>query len=199
SKLHQVAGAYFPRQDYSGWLKALEQAATTRNPEAMKAACRAILAQHSSTRERLPILDEFYARALASLPPPRRVLDIACGLPPLPPPGMPLAPNPGFVVTAVYPDRGAFLETALPLLGLRGMARVADVTVASPTEHADLVLLLKALPCLEQLDIASGARLLDAVHTDHLLVSFPVRSLSGRGKGMMATYDAQMKRLLAGK
>src|SRR5262249_13342131 len=121
SKLHQVAGAYFPRQDYSGWLKALEQAAATRNPEALKAAGRAILAQHSSPRERLPILDEFYARALASLPPPRRVLDIACGLNPLTTPWMPLAPNAEYVVYDVYPELAAFLETALPLLGLRGM------------------------------------------------------------------------------
>ena len=27
SKLHQVAGAYFPRQDYAGWLALLERAA----------------------------------------------------------------------------------------------------------------------------------------------------------------------------
>src|SRR5262245_60168043 len=76
-KLHQVAGAYFPRQDYGGWLNTLVQAAATGNPEAMKAACRVILGHHASTRERLPILDDFFAQTLGSLPPIHRVLDVA--------------------------------------------------------------------------------------------------------------------------
>ena len=45
---------------------------------------------HSSTRERLPILEQFYARALADIPPARVVLDLACGLNPLALAWMPL-------------------------------------------------------------------------------------------------------------
>jgi len=198
-KLHQVAGAYFPRQDYGSWLKTLEQAVATRSPEAVKAACRTILGHHASTRERLPILDDLYAQTLGSLPPIHLVLDVACGLNPLTIPWMPLPPDAQYVAYDVYPDLAMFLEAAFPLLGLRGEAHVADVTGGTPTEHADLALLLKTLPCLEQLDKAAGARLLDALDADHLLISFPVRSLGGRGKGMVATYDAQMERLLADK
>jgi 16S rRNA (guanine(1405)-N(7))-methyltransferase len=198
SKLHQVAGAYFPRQDYAGWLSMLERAAAG-GPDDLKAACRAILGQHASTRERLPILDELYARTLGTIPPPRRVLDLACGLHPLAIPWMPLAPDAEYVAYDVFPDLATFLNRVLPLLGVRGTAQVADVTAAPPTGHADLALLLKALPCLEQLDAAAGARLLDALDADHVLVTFPVHSLGGRRKGMVATYDARMERLLAGK
>src|SRR5262249_9751916 len=168
-------------------------------PQAMQAACRAILGHHASTRERLPLLDAFYARTLGSLPPPGHVLDIACRLNPLTTPWLPPTPDAVALAYAVLPALAAVLEAALRRLGLRGTPRAADVTVAPPTGHADLALVLKTLPCLEQLDRSAGVRLLDALDADHLLVSFPVRSLGGRGKGMVATYDAQMERLLAGK
>src|SRR5262249_12731206 len=90
-KLHQVTGAYFPRQDFGRWRTTLQQTVGGQDREALKAACRAILGQHASTRERLPLLDDFYARTLGPLPPPRRVLDVACGLSPLTIPWMPLA------------------------------------------------------------------------------------------------------------
>ena len=196
SKLHQVAGAYFPRQDYAGWLALLERAAAG-GPDDLKAACRTIMGQHASTRERLPILDELYARALSDLPPPRRVLDLACGLQPLAIPWMPLAPDAEYFAYDIYPELAAFLNRAFPLLGVRGTAHAADVTAAPPTGHADLAMLLKALPCLEQLDAAAGGRLFDTLDAERLLVTFPVHSLGGRRKGMVVTYDARMERLLA--
>jgi 16S rRNA (guanine(1405)-N(7))-methyltransferase len=198
SKLHQVAGAYFPRQDYTGWLALLERASAS-GPDDVKAACRAIMGQHASTRERLPILDDFYARTLANVPPPRRVLDLACGLHPLAIPWIPLAPDAEYIAYDVFPELAAFLNRVFPLLGVQGTAYAADVTAAPPTGHADLALLLKALPCLEQLDGTAGARLLDALDADHIVVTFPVHSLGGRRKGMVATYDVRMERLLAGR
>lgn len=199
SKLHQVTSAYFPHQDYAGWLTSLVQAAESERPDEVKAACRIILGQHSSTRERLPILDTLYAETLGGLSPLRRVLDVACGLNPLTIPWIPLTPSAEYVTYDVYPALAAFLEAALPLLGVRGAAHTADVTAIPPAGHFDLALLLKALPCLEQLDKGVSARLLDALDADHVLVTFPVHSLGGRRKGMVATYDTQMERLLAGK
>ena len=198
SRLHQVAGAYFPQQDYARWLAMLEAASATGR-DALVDTCRVIMRQHASTRERLPILEDFYARTLGDLPPPRRVLDLGCGLNPLAIPWMPLAPNAEYRAYDVYPDLAAFLTACLPLLGVRGTAEVADLTATVPTEPADVALLLKLLPPLERLDPAAPARLLDALNAEHLLVSYPVHSLGGRRKGMVATYDAQMERLFAGK
>src|SRR5690606_6376200 len=74
NKLHQVAGAYFPdRPPYDRWLADL--AAAAPDPVQQRSVLRAIMAQHASTRERLPILDDFYATALAGLPPLHSVLD----------------------------------------------------------------------------------------------------------------------------
>src|SRR3954454_15558408 len=109
NKLHQVAGAYLDaRLPYDDWLALLEAAAAAdRQPttddrplsnsklkplplsaakgqnSALARACLAIMRHHASTRERLPILESFYATTLASLGPVRSVLDLACGLNPL--------------------------------------------------------------------------------------------------------------------
>ena len=198
SKLHQVAGAYFPRQEYERWLGML-RAAAPGGTEALKAACREIMSAHASTRERLPVLDELYTRTLGDGGAIGSVLDVACGLNPLAIPWMPLAVGAEYHAYDVYPELAAFLDEALPLLGVRGAAHVADVTAAPPEERAEVALVCKALPCLEQLDKAAGSRLLDALNVGRLLVTYPVRSLGGRGKGMAATYDAQMRRLLEGR
>jgi 16S rRNA (guanine(1405)-N(7))-methyltransferase len=198
SKLHQVAGAYFPQQEYARWLAMLQEA-SSQGREELKSACREVMRQHASTRERLPILDDFYARTLGDLPPPRRVLDLGCGLNPLAIPWMPLASDAEYCAYDVYPDLAAFLTACLPLLGVHGTAGVADLTAAPPSEPADVALLLKLLPPLERLDPIAPARLLDALNAEYLLVSYPVHSLGGRRKGMVATYDAQMERRLTGK
>lgn len=199
SKLHQVTGAYFPRQEYGRWLALLRDAAASGERERLRSACRVVMAEHASTRERLPILDELYTRTLGSIGPISRVVDVACGLNPLAIPWMPLAPAAEYHAYDVYPELAAFLAEAMPLLGVRGTAAVADVTVAPPVERAEVALVCKALPCLEQLDKTVGSRLLDTLDARYLLVTYPVRSLGGRGKGMVATYDAQLHRLVEGR
>jgi 16S rRNA (guanine(1405)-N(7))-methyltransferase len=199
SKLHQVAGAYFARQDYDRWLDMLADAARTDDPAALKSACLGILHAHASTRERLPILDVLYERTLGKIGPIQSVLDVACGLNPLTIPWMPLASDAEYRAYDVYSPLAAFLNAAFPLLGVRGTAEVVDVTAAVPPDHAAVALLLKTLPCLEQLDRTASARLLEELDADHLLVTYPVRSLGGRSKGMIANYDAHLRAMVAGR
>src|SRR3954469_10675527 len=104
NKLHQVAGAYLDaRLPYDEWLALLSAAAAddrrqtnderrmtndqalsssvlSTQSSALAQACREIMRHHASTRERLPILERFYATTLESLAPVRSVVDLACGL-----------------------------------------------------------------------------------------------------------------------
>lgn len=209
NKLHQVAGAYLDEPRYDAWLAELRvaweddgDAAAESAEERRRAALRRVMARHASTRERLPILDQFYAQTLAGLGPIRSVLDIACGLNPLALRWMPLAEDAEYLACDIYSDMMAFLggyfalETAHGRPGLRGLAETRDVIAAPPQRHADLALILKAIPCLEQMDKSAGERLLRAVRADHLLVSFPAHSLGGRHKGMPETYEARFHELM---
>ena len=158
------------------------------------------MAHHASTRERLPVLESFFAEALASLAPVHSVLDVACGLNPLAAPWMPLAPDATYTACDIYTDMLAFVGDFLALAGLTGRAAPCDVggpLPDLPAGRADVALILKTIPCLEQVDKAAGLRLLDAVDAAHVLVSFPVRSLGGYNKGMVEHYEARLHALLA--
>jgi 16S rRNA (guanine(1405)-N(7))-methyltransferase len=199
-KLHQVGSAYLAaRMPYGRWLEELRAARDTGDPDALRRACAAVMAHHASTRERLPLLDRFYRETLLEIAPIHSVLDVACGLHPLAIPWMPLAPGAVYHAWEIYADLVAFLNHAFPLLEVEGRAELRDALSAAPAPPAELALLLKSLPCLEQLDPDAAHRLLDVLPAPHLLVSFPSRTLGGRRKGMAATYDAHFAALAAGR
>ena len=198
NKLHQIAGAYQEREpSYDTWASDLQAARQSGDRSQFLAACRRIMACHSSTCERLPILDQFYATTLAGCGAIRSVLDLACGLNPLAIPWMPLAADVTYHACDIYRDMMAFLDACLRILGVSGDAQACDVLQTLPTQRVDVALLLKIIPCLEQVDKLAGLRLLDNVNARFLLVSFPVRSLGGRSKGMPSHYEAHFRDLAA--
>lgn len=200
NKLHQIGGAYLPpRSPYARWLAELAQAAAQGDPQALRQASRAILQEHASTRERLPILETFFHTVFEGLAPVVSILDVACGLTPLAIPWMPLAPLATYYAYDMYADLMAFLSAALGHLGVRGEAEERDVLGAAPFPQAQVGLLLKAIPCLEQVERTAGERLLSALPVQRLVVSFPVRSLGGRDKGMVAHYEAHLESLVRDK
>ena len=193
NKLHQVGGAYLnDKLPYDHWLDQL-RSGLDRN------VLREIMQSHASTRERLPILDDFYATIMADLAPVESVIDVACGLNPLAIPWMPLAENATYTAYDMYEDMIGFVGAFMTLAGVQGRAEAQDMIQFVPPERAHVALILKTIPCLEQVDKVAGARLLDAVNADHVIVSFPVQSLGGRNVGMAEHYEARLMDLVDGK
>ncbi len=189
NKLHQIGGAYFEAKlDYAAMLQQLKSAADS--PDSFRQTCHDLMRRHASTRERLPILADFYT-ILADLPDIRVVMDIACGLNPLTSPWFPFAQPVEYIAYDIYADMIAFIGAYLQLAGMNGRASVRDVISRPPTEPADLILILKTLPVLEQAEKGAASRLLDALNGRYLLITFPAQSLGGRGKGMVQTYESQ--------
>lgn len=195
NKLHQIGAAYQVRP--LNFALALERLQATASAVEWRQVCRDIMGAHASTRERLPILDVFYDTCLSDLAAPRSVIDVACGLNPLARSWMPLPGDVTYHAYDIYADMMQFLQDYMALAQIEGRAEVRDVIHNPPREEADLVLLLKTLPCLEQIEKGASARLLDALQARYLLISYPVSSLSGRQKGMVATYDTQFAALAA--
>lgn len=197
NKLHQIGGAYLDgRDNQANWLVALEQALQTGQPEQVKQACRHIMEHHASTRERLPILDEFYASIFAQLPPIHSILDIACGLNPLALPWMPPLEPLTYYAYDIYQNMMKFLAAYFELMHIEGHCQARDVIQACPTQSVDLALVLKVLPCLEQLDKHAAHRLLHALNARYIVVSYPIQSLGGKSKGMASYYEEHFKRLV---
>lgn len=195
NKLHQTVGAYWQgKTAYADWLTALTEAVA--DPELLRTVCQTIMSHHASTRERLPLLSQFYTTIFAGLPPIHTILDLACGLNPLTIPWLPLAGPLTYHACDVSYDQINFLQQALPLLGVQGQATVCNLLEAAPVYQADVVLLLKTLPCLEQVDPTIGQRLLASINAPVFIISFPGQSLGGRHKGMTTTYPAHLQQLL---
>ncbi|GHO89016.1 hypothetical protein [Dictyobacter formicarum] len=197
NKLHQIGGAYLDGRDNQvSWLAALKQALQTGQPDQVKQACRHIMEYHASTRERLPILDEFYTSIFAQLPPIHSILDIACGLNPLALPWMPLLEPFTYYAYDIYQNMMDFLAAYFELMHIEGHCQTRDVIQACPTQSVDLALVLKVLPCLEQLDKHAAYRLLHTLNARYIVVSYPIQSLGGKSKGMASYYEEHFKRLV---
>jgi 16S rRNA (guanine(1405)-N(7))-methyltransferase len=198
NKLHQVAGAYQVQPLHGeAWLAEVQTCITDGGD--VRPLCRGLMARHASTRERLPILDEFYATLFGDLPPVHSVLDLACGLNPLALPWMPLAPGAVYRACDIYADQVELLNRWFAVAGQPGEAFLCDLINKPPALRADVVLLLKAIPCLQQVDREIGHRLLEAVDATTLIVSYPAHSLGGRKHGMCEQYAAQFACLVEGR
>ncbi|MGI6367114.1 MAG: 16S rRNA methyltransferase [Anaerolineae bacterium] len=197
-RLHQVATVYQARPQYPQWLERLRAARQSGDPALLREACRTIMGAHQSSRERLPILERFYSEIMQGLAPVRSVLDLACGLGPLAVPWMPLATGAHYWARDIFTDLTDFVGAALPLLGVQGDAATADLLQGVSAPRAQVALLLKTIPCLEQLDRNVGPWLLRQVPAERVVVTFPTSSLGGRrDRGMISNYRARMEQICA--
>ena len=201
SRLHQIAGAYQEKTiNYAAARNKLEGLHTDLSDKDLKEYCLEILSLHASTRERLPIVENFFRETLASIAPIHSVLDLACGLTPLALPWMPLAEKFEYFACDIYGDQCDYLNYFFRYLGIAGEARVEDLS--TPTQFVkkpvQVVFLLKTIACLEHLDKNIGRKLLQNIEAEHVLVSFPARSLGGHAKGMGRYYEKHFYEITEG-
>jgi 16S rRNA (guanine(1405)-N(7))-methyltransferase len=215
ARLHQVGSAYQEGGlDMARWARELPALPHDPSEPILKAWCSSAMRQHASTRERLPIMDEFFRTTLAGIAPLRSVLDLACGLNPLSLGWLPMAVGAPYYGCEIYPELVDFLNLYLAHIGRPGRVEVLDLldwvsgteeggqpggSALTPAGKVRLALLLKTLPCLEQVEKGVSLPLLDGIQAEYLLVSFPVRSLGGRAKGMPRTYEENFRELISSR
>lgn len=200
NKLHQVGSAYQEKTiPYSAWQKELASLPANLNDTSVQSFLRRCMQMHASTQERLTIQQTFFKEVLAGLAPLHSILDLACGLNPLNLPWMPAASDLEYYACDIYADMLAFLNTFFTAFAVSGQAFTCDLTQTIPQQPAQLALLLKTLPCLEQIDRQASLRLLKGLQTENILVTFPAHSLGGRSKGMVQNYSDHFDQLVAGK
>jgi hypothetical protein len=84
-----------------------------------------------------------------------------------------------------------FRNCYLALAGLEPAARCQDLLARPPQDAADVALLLKMSPSLERQETGATLRLLSLLDSPWIVVSFAVKSLGGRDKGMLDHYGQQ--------
>jgi 16S rRNA (guanine(1405)-N(7))-methyltransferase len=196
-KLHQVYGAYLDGWDPGALSELVEGVPHGADLESVRPICTAVMQQHTSTRERLDVIEGFYGKILGVTGVPRRVLDLGCGLHPFALPWMGLPEDVEYAAWDIDGRVVALVNGFFARVGLPQAARCQDVFAAEAGDEVDLAFLLKMLPCLEQQEKGSGARLLGRIRAPFVVVSFPARSLGGRDKGMAAHYGGTMEATLS--
>jgi 16S rRNA (guanine(1405)-N(7))-methyltransferase len=198
-RLHSIMAPYLGDPEYERATRELTAVFTTNDPVQIKACCHDLLYDHLSTRERLPILDDFYRQIFDVTGRPRSLLDIACGLNPLAYRWMGLADTPDpvrFYAYDIHAPRIDFINHYFGLEGLSPLARLQDVAINPPQETADLALFLKELPRFARNYGSDLARtFLHSLNVRWLVVSFPTVSTHG-GRSLVERYRDYFNELI---
>jgi 16S rRNA (guanine(1405)-N(7))-methyltransferase len=187
-RLHSIMAPYLGDPDYELAAQRLSELfAAGADGDAVRAACADLMHTHLSTRERLPILEQFYGDIFAVTGPPRRLLDLGCGLNPLALRWMGLPPGAEYWAYDIHEPRVAFLNQYFTLEGLPPLAVAQDIALRPPTEPGDVALFLKEVPRFERNYPDHGRALLRGLAVRHLVVSFPTVSTHG-GRNLTNRY-----------
>ncbi|MFN2276844.1 MAG: hypothetical protein ACK2UR_04465 [Candidatus Promineifilaceae bacterium] len=197
-RLHSIMAPYLGDPDYQAAAAALEDAFAAGDEAAVKEICLTALEGHLSTRERLPIMEDFYRQIFARTGTPRRLLDIACGLNPMAFPWMGLPDTVEYFAYDIHEPRINFLNHYFRLQGLAPLARLQDIALTPPQETADIALFLKEMPRFERNYSGSGRDLLLNLPVRYLVVSFPTISTHG-GRSLVKRYREFFDELVAGE
>lgn len=179
-KLHNIVADYLGDPDYATAKHDIETAFSSGDVSQVKIACEKILAAHSSTRERLAVLDKFYERLFALTGEPKVILDLACGLNPLTFPWMGLSNKVKYHAYDIHVPRLELINRFFTLEGLAPLAVRQDVLVLPPQVEADVAFFFKEAHRFEQRQRSCNRPFWQALKVRWLLVSLPPKGLSGR-------------------
>jgi 16S rRNA (guanine(1405)-N(7))-methyltransferase len=198
NRLHQVSCSYQEKPiNLITWQEKLKLITNSLDSEDTRTFCKSMMHEHTSTNERLPILERFFRNTLAELPEIHTILDCACGLNPLSLPWIPCDKEVSYQACDVSTDLAFFLGKFFEHFNIDGKAWTCDLTTEIPAGHFDLALILKTTTCLEQQDKNAAARLLEGMDAKYILLSYPIASLGGHDKGMIRNYSDHFERLSA--
>lgn len=178
-KLHKVIADYLLQGRQSRLLRGLDDAVAD-GPEALREWCRGTLSRHFSTAERLPDLERLYPAILELTGPVDSIADLACALNPFTVPWLrqtSAATYTGYDLNQSYVDLGtsflAAIDSAATVQHRDVLVRPSDIT-------ADVALLLKTYHCMEDRRAGAALRLVTDLASPFVVVSFPIRTMSGR-------------------
>ncbi len=193
--LHQIWGAFYSKKpDFKKLLDNLEN--DIKASKSIEESILPILHMQSSVKERIYILDNFYKKIFEITGTPNSIIDYACGLNPLTLFWMDLQKLAQYKAFDIDEDEVNFLNVAYKLSGVKNAKVYLGDILADDFQYADVVFLLKLLPCLEHQKKDSGIEVIKNLKCKYAVVSFPVKSLSGQKAGMADFYSNNFKKLV---
>lgn len=200
-QLHQIWGAYWDGiPNYNKILEYIKE--NTRNGNINpREIIKPILSLHSSTKERIEDLDNFFLKIFEVTGIPNTIIDYACGLNPLTIFWMGLKNDSIYKAYDIDVKEVEFINKVFNLILPECMTevRVGNLLSFNEFENADVVFLFKTLQVLEQQRKGSALEVLKKINAKFITVSFPTKSIGGKNKRMKDFYSDWFKGLIEGE
>lgn len=195
SQLHQAAGCYVSSSlQYSRLLDQLHDLPRLVTDTKIKEWCHSCMQLHSSSAERLSILGTFYEQIFNNLPKINSILDIGCGFNPLAIPWMPGNIQFEYIAADIFIDQSHFLNHFFNHCNVNATASILNIMGDLLINSVDVVFLFKLLPIIEQLENNYTIPFLQKINAPNLVITYPVKSLGGKNKGMRDNYANQFQK-----
>lgn len=187
-RLHKIWAAYLGEPDYPIVKTQLQSVFTEGNANTIKACCQSILETHSSARERMPLLDNYYQSIFSITGKPTKIVDLASALHPFSFRWMDLSTTTQYYATDINQNFIDLINFYFKLEGLQPLAQLRDI-FCNPIEiHCDLAFLFKMYHCLEIRKRGAGLHVLKSTKADWVAISFPSRNLVGQRAAIINNY-----------
>lgn len=195
-KLHNIVAPYLETVDYKILAEEVNKFKPTQTL-AIEDFSHMMLASHASTRERLPILTDFFARIFSLTGIPKSIIDLACGFNPFALPWMKLPNSTTYHAYDIHQPRVDLLNDYLTLLRRPPLAEKRDILVDPPKEYADVAFFFKEAHRFEQRQHGCNRAFWQALNVRFLIVSLPSANLSG-SRSMLEGQRILVKQAIAG-
>jgi len=188
NELHIIHGAFFPEGCHASALSIINN-----SEQCGKELSRELMALHPSTKERLNVIERFCEFLHPYTENAQSIIDIGCGFNPCAFPFIHTKANVHYIAI----DVDSLTLNVIRAYGEREGANVnavlADVAVEVPTISVDVAFAFKLLPVLEHQKKGLGFELLWALKSRFIVVTYPIKSLSGKEKGMAKYYSEKFE------
>jgi len=196
TRLHQMFGAYVQGNAHKKAFALLDSLCAGSSASTQEIS-KAIMALHASTKERLPHLEDFYTFITGHTGSVETVLDLGCGFNPFSIPYLQVQKLKSYHAYDIDTRTRDAINRFFTYLNLPPTAACADLIVDSPAEKVDLAFMCKLIPVLEAQAAGRGFELARLLNATFLAITYPLKSLGGRDKGMSKNYTAQFERAVA--
>ncbi|HOL54284.1 MAG TPA: hypothetical protein PK699_00100 [bacterium] len=187
NKLHQIYGAFLTERDIEKINRLLDVLET--DSRTLKETSKKILLLHCSTRERIESYETLYREIFSLTGNPKSILDLACGFNPYSIPWMDIC---GPIEYYAYDIDSLLIESINRFLGMINypkLAIVKDIIFEDVEEYGDVCFIFKFLPTAERVKKGASIELLEKIKSQFIIVSFPLKSIGGKRKGMLENYS----------
>jgi len=194
--LHVIHGSFLGQDCHRKALALVAQCAPGFDRAQMESNAEQILRLHMSTNERVGDIRAICSFLGESITGNSAVMDIGCGFSPFALPFLPELPR-EYIAYDISADTVDLLNAYFARAGFASYrAEILDAVATTPDRAVDVVLLFKILPLLHQQKKGRGFDLLNALRFKTAIVSFPLKSLTDKQKGMGPFYTSWMEKNL---